>query len=516
MDTRSAQVVVAGAGPSGLAAAVELARHGVRVRVVDRGRGPVDQSRATIVHARTLEVLDRYGVADTALSRGVPIVQVELHHQGRPVAVLPLAGAGTEGMTRFPCALSLEQSETERILLDVLADLGITVDWGVSVQDVRTDPDGVTLEVRTDGGAETISTEWLVAADGASSTVRKALRIPFDGNTYPQIGMLADVTLDVTLPSDRLRLNLTSGGFVGILPLGGRKHRLFGAVPPGFAPDSGDRPISHESYAELSRDRLQTWFDDYFAVDGTLREVHWASLFRFHSRLAERYREGRVFLVGDAAHVHNPAGGQGMNLGVGDAVNMGWKLAAVIKGEASPALLDTYESERRDIARTIIRNTDRGFRMETTSNPVAMWLRLRVAAKTLGVLSRATFVRRTVFRMLSQTWIGYRRGEKRRSALCPGDRAPHAPLGAAGGSVLDVLRAGGFQLLLFEGLGGEIPAVTATDPRVHVVPRVERAAHLAYGAHRAQAVLIRPDGHVEAVGEPTELISHLLSPRRNR
>lgn len=381
-------VIVVGAGPSGLVAALELVRQDVRVRIVDRKPAPVDQSRATIVHARSLEVFDRFGVAEEALGAGVPILKVELHERGRSVATLPLADPGLEGRTRFPCAVSLEQSETERILAAALGKYGAQVEWSTALESLTDTPGGVEATVRHDDRTETIRARWLVGADGAGSTVRKTLGIPFEGTTYPQTGLLADVALDVDLPADRLRLNMTRGGFVGILPLHGDRYRLFGAVPPGFAQPPGEVPVSHEAYAALATDRLHAWFRDYFSVAGSLREVVWASLFRCHSRIAERYGSGHVFLMGDAAHVHNPAGGQGMNLGIGDGANLGWKLAAVVRGEAGRNLLDTYETERRPVTQKIMRATDRGFRAETTRNPVAMWMRMHVGIKLVGLTTR--------------------------------------------------------------------------------------------------------------------------------
>lgn len=526
-------VLVVGAGPSGLTMALQLARYGVRVRVVDRKSGPVEQARATIVHARTLEYLDRLGLADHAMERGVPITRVEIHEKSRASAHLPLADPGIEGRTRFPCALSLKQSETERILVAALAEYGVTVEWGGSVESVADNNREVSVTVRRAGQLDTITARRVVAADGASSTVRRCLDIAFTGTTYPQTGLLADVALDVDLPPNRLRLVLTRGGFVGILPIGGSSYRLFGAVPPGFTTSTMQSEISHDAYADLATDELQRWFDDYFQVDGELGEVNWASLFRFHSRIADRFSSGNVFLVGDAAHIHNPAGGQGLNLGVGDAMNLAWKLALVARGEAKEDLLESYESERRSVAQTITRNTDRGFKLETLSSPVAMWMRMHLATRLIGPLTRLPQVRRLIFRMMSQTWIGYRGSPAVASTraagggLRPGDRAPHAPLVATPGGILTVTYHDGYHLLVFEGLSltgglGDLGAI-GTDLRdrylslvsVHVIARCETAAHKIYAAHHTRLVLIRPDGHIASVSEPDRpsdivpLITHL-------
>lgn len=524
-------VLVIGAGPSGLTAALQLARYGVRVRVVDRKSGPTEQSRATIVHARTLEYFDTFGLADLAMEQGVPITRVEFYGS-RTSAHLPLFEPGIEGRTRFPCALSLKQSTTERILAAALAEHGVRVEWGNSVERLGQDNREVSVTVRRADQLDTTTACWVIAADGASSTVRRCLDIAFTGSTYPQTGLLADVALDVDLPPNRLRLVLTRGGFVGILPIGGGSYRLFGAVPPGFTPSTVQREISHDAYAELATGELQHWFDNYFQVDGKLRDVSWASLFRFHSRIADRFSSGNVFLIGDAAHIHNPAGGQGLNLGVGDAMNLAWKLALVARGEAKADLLESYEAERRPVTQTIMRNTDRGFKLETVSSPVAMWMRMQLVTRLIGPLTRRPQVRRVIFRMLSQTWICYRSSPvvartRVAGGLRPGDRAPHAPLITTSGGILNMTRQNGYQLLVFEGLdptknlgdlgtiGAELSDRYLSPVCVHVIPRSETAAHKIYAAHRTRLVLVRPDGHIASINEPNgpsdivPLITHL-------
>lgn len=539
-DEHDCDVLVVGAGPSGLTAALLLVQNGVRVRILDRKPGPVEQARAAIVHARTLELLDRLGVAGEAVARGLPITHVAIHERGRRAGEMPLAGEGTADHTRFPFALALEQFETERLLVAALAEHAVAVEWNSTVDELTDSGDGVQVGVRHHESASTVTARWLIGADGASSAVRRFLGQDFDGQTYVQSGLLADVTLDVDLGVKGMRLNLTRGGFVGILPLASGRCRLFGVVPPDIhraSAQSGE--ASHESYAALDHGDLERWFNTYFRVDARLKEVVWASMFRFHSRIASRFRVGSSFLIGDAAHIHNPAGGQGLNLGIGDAVNLAWKLAHVVNGEAPERLLETYEAERRPVARTVLKRTDLGFRLETGNSAVAVWMRTHVATRVVGVVSRLTPVRRMFFHMFSQLWIDYRGSRAvsgARSAhgtLKPGDRAPYAPIGETrdgSRSVLDLTHGSGYHVLLFdsrdhasapgaamdaEELAGRLADLYLATVTTHVIPPGETAAYRAYQVKDARLVLVRPDGHVAAITDLSDpeafqsVISHL-------
>ncbi|TMR92757.1 FAD-dependent monooxygenase [Nonomuraea basaltis] len=446
-------ILIVGAGPSGLTLANVLAAYGVPFRIVDAKPGPVGQSRAAIVHVRTLELLDRLGLGDRARRRGLPITHAELYENGRRAAEVPLAG-------RDGGPVALGQDDTERLLVEGLEERGHAVEWNTTLT--------------TFGGAR-----WVVGADGASSRVRRALGIGFAGRTYEQTGLLADVHVDAGLPPGRLRLNLTRGGFVGMLPLGQDRYRLFGALPPDMAEPSPDGAVSHDPYAAVSLERLQRWFETFFAVRTRLNSADWTALFRVHSRMAEQFRAGDTFLVGDAAHIHSPAGGQGMNLGIGDAFNLGWKLAMVARGEAGERLLDSYEAERMPVARKVLNGADRGFALEATGHPVAAWLRAHVASRLIGPLSHLPPVREAVARMFSQTWISYRGspavGGSAHGALRPGDRAP------AGMAPADLH----YHLVV--------------SPGTHVDAPFETHAHPAAGR---LAYLVRPDGHLAYIGSP--------------
>ena len=514
-------VMIVGAGPAGLMLAAVLADHGVSFRIVDGKAGPVDESRAAIVHVRTLELLHRLGLAGGAVARGVRTTGVEVWERGRRLGAFPLDGH--PDITPFPFALALEQDRMERLLVEHLAGSGAVVEWGTEFVAMSVDHGGARCVVRRSGGSEeTITARWVVGADGARSAVRAAAGVGFAGDTYDQTGLLADVEMESAtgLAAGTIRLNLTGGGFVGMMRLGNGRYRLFGAVPPNFtvAP-AGREKVSHEAYAAVPLADIQRWFDEYFLVEARLRSAAWTALFRIHSRVADRFRSGAAFLVGDAAHIHSPAGGQGMNLAIGDAFNLGWKLALVARGQAREELLDSYEAERRPVALAVLRGTDRGFALEVTDNPVVMWLRSHVAGRLIGPLTHLPAARDAIFRMFSQLWIRYGAGpavaSAFRSRVGPraGDRAPYGRLRST--DLYDLIGGTRHHLLVFPGpLGSPSPSLDALDRllaayplevTVHKVTPEERELHASYGARGPRLFLIRPDGHIGYVGTPGQL-----------
>jgi 2-polyprenyl-6-methoxyphenol hydroxylase-like FAD-dependent oxidoreductase len=459
--------LIVGAGPAGLVLAAVLADHGVDFRIIDRKSGPVEQSRAAIVHVRTLELLDRLGLADRAVAQGVETTRVQIYQRGRKAGQFALAGRGSEALTRFPFALGLPQDSLETLLVEWLAERGRQVEW-------NTPYDGEP------------SARWVVGADGARSTVRNSLGVGFTGSTYRQTGLLADVDLDPPVELGTIRLNLTRGGFVGMFPLREGRFRLFGAMPPGLTAQSRDHEISHEAYAEVPIEDVQHWFDEYFGIKARIRDAAWTALFRIHSRIADRFQSGNVFLIGDAAHIHSPAGGQGMNLAIGDAFNLGWKLALVAKGQAHQRLLDSYHSERHPIARAVLRGADRGFALETLNNPIARWIRWHVAAHLIGPMTRMDAVQAMVFRLFAQTWISYRHSPavagSDRLGLSPGDRLP----GVSGGTC---------HQLLLPSVSPAARALLARYPMEIEVNDWPKPA----------LCLVRPDGHIAYLGPPHDL-----------
>lgn len=265
-------VLIVGAGPSGLTLANVLAECGIDFRIMDKKSRPVEQSRAALVHVRTLELWDKLGLAERAVQRGLKTTRVEVYERGRCASEFPLAGRGAESLTPFPYALTLPQSEIEQLLVEGLKERGARVEWNTEVLGAEDAKDGARSVVRHEDGTEDrVEARWVVGADGASSVVRHSLGLGFGGETYEQTGLLADVEMDTELDPGKLRLNLTRDGFVGIGALPGGLYRLFGAVPPNFAARDISGRVSHEAYGEVGLEDLQKWFDEYFFVDARLR-----------------------------------------------------------------------------------------------------------------------------------------------------------------------------------------------------------------------------------------------------
>ncbi|MGC3863074.1 FAD-dependent monooxygenase [Micromonospora chersina] len=501
-------VLVVGAGPTGLTMAGQLARHGVKVRLVDRALDRVHESRALAVQPRTLEVLGGFGLADEMVAAGNPAVRL-IVHAGRRRRPVPLFDLGLPD-TAYPYLLFLSQAETERLLGEHLATLGVSVERGVELVGLdRTDQAAVATLRDRDGREERVSARYVVGCDGAHSAVRQFARIGFEGAAYPQTFVLADLEVDGVEPG-AAHAFLAGRGLMFLFPLGRPATWRMVAMRPS---NDATPPTAPVHLAEL-----QTLADTYAGGALRLHDPVWATNFRLHHRAATAYRAGPVFLAGDAAHIHSPAGAQGMNTGIQDAVNLGWKLAQALQGHADPALLDSYHAERAPVGRMVLRFSDRAFTVATTTNPLVRFARTRLAPTLLPVVLAPRFVRATAFRTVAQLAIRYRGSplstdgrQAPRTGPRAGDRLPDAPL-ADGASLHRLTAAPGWHLLLCgppEGwpaheiddlarhhrgrltthhLAGPVGAAPDADGQALRRLGVTPGAHAAY--------LVRPDGHV--------------------
>ena len=517
-------VLIVGAGPAGLTLANLLAQSDVRFLLVEKNSAPSDQSRAVIVHTRTLELWDKLDLADRAIANGVKLHGINLLINGKRVASFPLA-ANEAVPSPFPFALAYPQGKTEQLLMENLNNDAATIAWQTELISLMPNNHGARAVVRRpDGVLEEIDAKYVVGADGARSRVRQLLNVNFPGSTYAPTAFLADVALDPPPETGNLHLNLANGGFVGILALGEGRYRLFGALSPTYAAlfqvqDEG----RNVALADLRR-----WFEEYFHLSNRITRADWTSIYRIHQRLADTFRIGSVFLVGDAAHIHSPAGGQGMNLGIGDAFNLGWKLALVLHNEAREEVLDSYDVERRPVAQVVLKGADRAFELEATQNPIMELFRLYVLPRIINVVARIGAMRGAIFQLFSQTWISYRsspvvaktqRGQGLKG-LQIGDRAPHGVFETGlnkGRSLFSLLRGPDHHVFVFEGQeAGELSThlvdntqalldTYRTTIRTHVIARGNQELHARYRVTKPSIVLVRPDGHIAYAGSAADL-----------
>jgi 2-polyprenyl-6-methoxyphenol hydroxylase-like FAD-dependent oxidoreductase len=505
-------VLVVGAGPTGLALAAQLQAMGASLRVVDRQPDRAHESRALAIQPRTLEVLRGAGVTEQLLERGNDAVWVQLHGGGRAVRVR-LFGLGLDD-TAYPFLLFVSQAETEQVLLDHLAATGVRVERRVELAGFHAGADGTSCTLRHgDGRTEQVHTRYLVGCDGAASTVRRQAGIPFQGGAYPQTFALADLEVDGGLDADTAYAFLGEVGLLLLFPLGRpASWRLLGMHPSLQGPREQARP---------SLEELQALADRFTGGRLRLRDPVWMTWFRLAHRHAARYRAGRVFLAGDAAHVHSPAGAQGMNTGIQDAWNLGWKLALVARGLAAEALLDSYDAERRPVGRFVVRFTDRAFTVVTSANPLLRAVRIGLVPRMLPLAVRVDRALAYGFRTIAQLGIGYRRSpavqEGRpapRRGPKAGDRLPDARVARDGQECWlgEALAAPRFHLLLCGRPGdwdaGQLTAVRARYRDILTVHQLTREAtrgalhdldgqaFARLGVKAAAQYLLRPDGHI--------------------
>lgn len=499
-----------GAGPTGLTLGIMLRRLGIGVRIVDRAAQPSAVSKALAIWSGSLEALHGIDVVEDLLADGRRLRALSVGERGRELASMAV-GTGIDSPYPFP--LLLPQSRTEAVLAGRLAALGATVERNLEFAGLSQDDTGVTARLRhPDGGEEAVRTHYLAGCDGARSAVRRALGIAFEGYTEPDTYILGDVRVDgVALDPRSIYIRWGRGGTVALFPYGDAVWRIFARRGPSPAED-----------APTSLEELQAQVDRFGPGGMRLRDPDWLSTFRINERLAARYRAGRCFLAGDAAHIHSPAGGQGMNTGIQDAVNLGWKLAYALRGCGDAGLLlDSYEPERRPIARRVVDESAQRLHIAFAESTALRLLRTVV----VSVMGRIPAAQRKLQVDLSETEIVYRDGPLVRLGGPPrragrtevGGRARDAAYRepATGGSrelwpLLSELR---HCLLVFEDAGRPLPvdaALAGTGDRVAVL-RLDPARDPG-GAVRARYrqrgpgwVLVRPDQVVAARGDGADL-----------
>ncbi|KAK8029213.1 FAD binding domain-containing protein [Apiospora marii] len=578
MVQTTTDVLIIGAGPTGTTLALELAAHNIPFRLVDKALERSDKSRALAVQSRSLEVLNRHAPVQELIDLGNCGTGGVYYIHGKQVADLDLSKVRTGDDTEFPQTLMVPQSDTEHFLDQVLVKkYSRSPEFGVEAALIKQDAEGVTVTLRkvrnnnessekkaaTAAGqdeVETVRAKYVVGADGSHSAVRHACpSITFDGSAYPQDFILCDARLRASsLPRDRFAV-CWGAGLMTVFPLKDGLVRVVASRPDHHADDE-DEPVLED---------FQKWFDHMAPGSGELYDPFWMARFRLHHRVASSYREGRLFLAGDAAHIHSPAGGQGMNTGskhfphqisriakevitngseiVQDAANLGWKLARVLRGEKPDALLDSYSAERRPVGEKLLKSSDLMFSIAAANGWLWRLFRNLLAPWLLPFVYHDEARRNTIFRFLSQLGVRYRRsaivgtaaGFAERGPVRGGDRAPDGVLvGSRSGDggrqemrLHRLLTPEKHHLLLFSGVeeegratGAELMRAEAQfkqrDPDaalVHMLVTgasethlgyldVEGALHRRFGMEKtAGYAYVRPDGYVAHIGPLSSL-----------
>ena len=514
---RSAQVLIAGAGPTGLVLALWLHRLGVRVRLVDKAAEPGTTSRALGVQARTLEFYRQLGLAEAVVGRGLPFGAANMWVRGRKAARAAFGGMG-EGLSPYPYMLILPQDEHERVLVGRLAAEGVEVERRTELVTFEAPEDRVVARMRgADGEEEVCEADYLAGCDGARSRVREAIGAGFPGGTYAHLFYVADAEASGPVVDGELHVALDDDAFVAAFPMRGqRRVRLVGTA------EAHDRGRGVPGWEDVRKDVLGR-------LGVVVDRVNWFSTYHVHHRVAGRFRQDRVFLLGDAGHVHSPVGAQGMNTGIADAVNLAWKLAAVLQGRAAGALLDSYEPERVAFARRLVATTDRAFTAVTSPTRLARIFRTEVVPRLLPPLARSPTFRRLVFRTISQTSVDYRAGplsEGRAGRVRGGDRLPwveaREPAAGGGADNFATLASLDWQVQVYGAPSGAAieGACRRRGLALHYLAPVAATTRRA-GLLEGAAYLVRPDGYIglaDADADPVRLERYLdrhgIVPRR--
>ena len=527
MSSETCQVLVVGAGPVGLTAAHELLRRGIAVRIVDAAAGPAPTSRALATHARTLEIYDQMGVLPALLPQGRRIQRFTLRQNGRTLAAL--AADYSQLPTRFPMTAMVDQSTTERVLREAVAGFGVEVEWDTRLEALEQHEDGVDSVLIGPQGTEKLRTGWLVGCDGGHSTVRKLLGFTLVGDSS-ETWLIADAVLDADLDDRSIHWLRTKSGTLMAVPF----------PEPGKWRLLDTAEASYDGDAAQVGERFARKLSQGVGRPVHVREPSWVSVFTIQQRMITEMRAGRCFVAGDAAHVHSPASGQGMNTGIQDAYNLAWKLAAVVRGEAGQALLDSYASERVPIGAKLLGSTNRATQLIQLKHPVAgmvLPVMFKVVATVPALRAR---VSRKIMQAMSALDVDYadsaltvpadptdptntdepRPGRRisevtEQDLASPGFAALVEQLRSVDWTLLvgagpdDALAPGIARLAKLWGRGLTVRTVGAGQDVAHALPDPDRALRRRFGLTEPGSwILVRPDGYVSARG-PVEDVAAL-------
>lgn len=486
-------VIIIGAGPTGLMAAVQLARFNINFLIVDSKAGPTDQSRAIVVTARSMEIYQQLGISHIPIEQGRYITEFAIFVKGKQKALATVGEFG-KGLTDFPYLLAFEQSKNEKLLVKKLADYNKEVCWNSELENIVQQPDYIELSLKRlsepEQPIEKVSAKYIIGCDGAKSVVRHLLNFSFKGGTYEQQFYVADTQLKWQEGFNKLILCPSRNNFCGFFPMAGsNSHRIIGTVPKAL-----------NDHTDISFADLEKTIKETVTFPMEIEAMNWFSIYKLHHRSVDSFKKGNVFLAGDAAHIHSPAGGQGMNTGLQDAYNLTWKLALVIKNIAGEKLLETYNEERLPFAKWLLKFTDRFFGIMTSSNRIISWLRNNIVPQLLKLFLKISFTRPFMFKTLSQIKWTYKdcSVSKNISAqklkFTAGDRLPYILINKE--SVYTLLTEPVFHLLI---IGNTSISFTPNEFVKRVKLDIDNWK--AFGVIKPLFILVKPDNYIAFISD---------------
>ena len=496
-------VLIVGAGPTGLALACQLIRYGVDFVIIDHKEDTTPYSKAIGVQARTMEIYQQIDLADRLVNLGAITKGVRLLEGGEIRAEVPLSRLG-EGMSPFPFLLIVEQGKHEKLLYEFIKSHDKDVLWQTTLTDFSQHDAGVTATVVDAGGRQrTIEAQYLAGCDGAKSFIRTRLGLSFAGSTLERLFYVADVLIKWEFPHDMLAACLAKDRATAFFPMPGEEHyRIVGVFPEDTELKEGE-----VLYEEIERQIIK---DTQLELD--IYKVNWFSTYKVHSRRVNKFSEGRCFVAGDSAHIHTPAGAQGMNTGIQDGYNLAWKLALVLRGDANARILDTYNEERVENAKRLLETTDRFFDLLVNPAWLLSFARRYVIPYVANFLVGLDSVNQFIFPLVSQIGITYRGhllsfDTREDFEIKAGDRMPYFLIDGKG--IYDWLHAPMFHLLTFTNEESQVNSAEIEREfsglvDYHVFPLNERLAEL-FGSDRSFSVLLRPDNYIGFVSSATPL-----------
>lgn len=496
-------VLIVGAGPTGLALALWLTKQGIKVRIIDKSAGPGETSRAMVVHARTLELYRQLDLAEAVVAAGHKNPSINMWARGKHRAKIVFTEAGAD-LTPYPFVTVFPQDQHEQLLVEKLSTMGVTVERKTELISFEDKKECVSARLRlSDGSESTIQTQYLAGCDGARSTVRQQLKTEFKGGTYKHVFYVADVQASGLQPEDEIHVALDGCDFILVFSYGkSGKRRLIGTVR-----DERTEKAEQLVFDDVSQDIIKN-------LGINIQKINWFSTYHVHHRMANEFQCGRVFLLGDAAHIHSPVGGQGMNTGILDANNLAWKLADVIKGRASANLLNSYGIERQAFARRLIATTDRLFTLVTSEGKVADFIKTYIIPSMASFAYKIKAISKFLFKTVSQTTLNYHNSPLSKGkvgGVQGGDRLPWT--GSQGLDNYKQLNNIGWQVHVY---GEANSGLREWCEQHHIILQVFewKSSYQKLGLRCNAMYLIRPDMYIALVSSrssPDELEQYFRS-----